>query len=235
MTLTVACYLWGRDRYTIEDVRLLARMVDRHLTVPHEFVCITDNVDQFTDSDIRAVPLDPFLCQGKGMFQQLTPFAPWARGVLGERVLTMDLDCAIVGDMNPLVERDEDLVLWRNPSRRPWLYPEGKGQFRPLYNGSMMLVRTAPDWHVWNWLQPEVMERWDSQSWVSMCAGPSAAYWDDADGVYRLERDDTPGSGLKPNEPLPENARVVMLVGSEHKPHLPAIQAAYPFLAEARV
>jgi hypothetical protein len=232
--LVVASYLWGTDPYTIEDVRLLARMVDRHLTVPHEFVCITDNVEQFTDSDIRPVPIDRSLFLGKGNMQQLMPFAPYARELIGERVLTMDLDCAVVGNMNALVERDEDLVLWRNPARRPWGLPTGKGRLRPLFNASMMLVSTKPDWHIWRWFTPEAAKGDNSQEWISSWAGPLCAYWDDADGVYRLEREDTPGSGLRPHEPLPENARVVFCVGSQHKPHLPEIQAAYPFLAEHR-
>lgn len=233
--LTVACYLWGTKHYTPADVFLWERMVDRHLTVPHETVCITDDTAQFDGTDIRAVQLDPSLCYGKGMFQQLTPFSPTAQETIGERILTMDLDCAIVGNMDALVQRDEDLVLWRNPARRPWLYPEGKGLFRPLFNGSMMLVRTG-DWTIWRWLHTEAMERFDSQGWISMCVGPDhKAYWDDADGVYRLEREDTPGSGLKPHEPLPANARVVYFIGSEHKPHLPAIQAQYHWINEVRV
>jgi hypothetical protein len=98
----------------------------------------------------------------------------------------------------------------------------------------VMLIRTGAVPFVWDQFLPSDANLFNSQEWVSECVGPDCPYWDDADGVYRLEREDTPGSGLRPHEPLPDNARVVFTVGSEHKAYLPAIKAAYPWLAEHR-
>lgn len=41
--LTVACVLKTGGEYTEEHVRVLKHMVDKHLTIPHRFHCLTDD------------------------------------------------------------------------------------------------------------------------------------------------------------------------------------------------
>ena len=63
--LTVCCFLWADPqgkcnavyRYGREHVAALARMVRRHLTMPHEFVCVTDEPEALAGV-CRTVPLD---------------------------------------------------------------------------------------------------------------------------------------------------------------------------------
>lgn len=247
--LTVASYLWepqtGDAPYSLGDVKLWRDMVHRHLTVPHEFVCITDNVEQFEGTGIRPVPLDP-ACHiaSSGMFQQLMPFHPDAESLIGKRILTMDLDCAVVGNMDGVVSRDEDLVLWRNPGRRPWDNPTGKGVHRALFNTSMILVTAGARTDIWTrfFAVPGVATDYVryrfgkrtllGQDYVSAMVGPKCAYWDDDDGVYRLAREDTPGSGITGD--LPANASIVFFVGSQHKPWLPEIKARFPWISTHR-
>ena len=42
MSFNVICLKWG-DKYGPEYVNNLYAMVERHLTVPHRFVCLTDD------------------------------------------------------------------------------------------------------------------------------------------------------------------------------------------------
>lgn len=236
MLVTVASFLWFDPQgehnsdyiYGPEDVRLLRRMVDRHLTVPHEFVCITDQPEAF--DDIRTVRLDPAVRVPGLIFDKLMTFHPEAGVLIGSRILTMDLDCVVVGNMDRLVQRDEPLVLWRNPGRQPWANPEGKGKTRALYNTSMVLLNagTRPD--IWTRFKPR--NRGGDQDWVSEMVGADCPYWDGSDGVYRLGRLDTPGSG--PRAVLPENARVVFFPGDKGKPWDSAIQAECPWIAGSR-
>ena len=61
--LVVVCYLWrdsSRDNrgyvLTPDHVRILRSMVGRNLTLPHRFVCVTDEDLDFMEVD--TVPLD---------------------------------------------------------------------------------------------------------------------------------------------------------------------------------
>jgi hypothetical protein len=237
--ITVATYWWSADShkpsgyhaYTPDDVRLLQRMVARYMGQPHEFVVITDRPGLFADdAAIRAVDLDKTTHVPGTCFVRLMTFSPMARETIGERVLQLDLDTVIVGGMDSLVSRTSDIVMWRNPARIPWDAPAKAG--RPYYNTSMLLHRTGTLTHIWEEFDPKAPRYRDDQWLLSDKFGPNVPYWDGSDGVYRLAREDTPGSGV--NGALPENARVVTFPGSEGKPWDAAIAAANPWIAEFR-
>jgi hypothetical protein len=241
MTLTVATYFWSPDSqkpsgyhaYTADDVRLLQRQVARYLSVPHEFVVITemDRTHLFDgDEAIRAVGIDWRKHVEGTCFVRLMTFSPEARESIGERVLQIDLDTVIVGGLDSLVSRTSDIVMWRNPARIPWDAPAKAG--RPYYNTSMLLHRTGTLTHIWEAFDPKAPRYRDDQWLLSDKLGPNVPYWDGSDGVYRLAREDTPGSGVSGT--LPQNARVVTFPGSEGKPTDPAIAAANPWIAEYR-
>ena len=240
MTLTIAAYWWTSPprtvgaqyhQYTPDDVRLLQQQVARSLKQPHEFVAITDSPECFADdADIRAAPLDLTTHVVGTCFARLMTFSPKARQTIGARVLQLDLDTVIVGELDPLVDRDEDLVMWRNPSRIPWDKPAKTG--RPYYNTSMLLHRTGTKTELWERFNPMDPKYRDDQWLLSDKLGPDMPHWDGADGVYRLAREDTPGSGV--SGVLPDNARVVTFPGSEGKCWDAAIAAANPWIAEFR-
>lgn len=229
--LSVAVYLWhdeaGKNRYTADDVRLLQRMVKRHLSVPHEFVCITDRPELFRgDTEIRAVSIDWTTHVPGRLFVKLMTFGPHMTERVGDRVLVMDLDTIIVGNLDAIVDRSEDLVLWRNPTRIPWENPSKAG--RPYYNTSIVLHRTGTMTHLWSRFCPSRPIVRDDQWWVSGLLGPDVPYWDASHGIYRLAREDTPGSGVWGS--LPDNARIVTFPGSNGKPTDPSIRAANPWI-----
>ena len=226
--LTVATFLWG-DKYSLDDVRRLQRVVARHLSVPHEFAVITDRPHLFDGNvDIRAIPLDMTTHVDDTCFVRLMTFHPMGAELIGERVLQIDLDTLIVGNLDSLVERDEDLVLWRNPSRIPWEKPIKSG--RPYYNTSLVLHCCGTMPHLYERFDPGFPRCRDDQWWVSDMLGPGMPYWDDSDGVYRLGRPDTPGSGIMGS--LPANARIVTFPGSEGKWTEPHIMTANPWIGE---
>lgn len=242
MTFTVACYFWtdphpsrfnAKYRYTADDVRLLQAQVAYHLTLPHEFVVLTDNPAAFeNDAAIRAVPLDLTTHIPGTEFIKLMTFHPEASRLIGERILQIDLDTLIVGNMDHIGGRTEDLVVWRNPSRVPWNNPSHSG--RPYYNGSLILYRPGTWDTLWTQFSPEVHKKGcrDTQVWMSYKTGPDMPYFDGTrDGVYRLAREDTPGSGVWRD--LPENACIVTFPGSEGKACDLRIRADNPWISEA--
>ncbi len=241
MNIVVATYIWfdpdnkhnAKYQYGADDVRLLKRMVSRHLSVPHEFAVITDMGDLFAnDADIRVIKPDMTTHVPRTCFRRLFTFHPDGAKLIGERVLQLDLDTVIVGSMDSIASRTVDLVLWRNPGRVPWENPTKTG--RPYYNTSLVLHRCGTMPEIWQDFNPDrgPMHR-DDQWYLSDKLGPTMSYVDGSDGVYRLARDDTPGSGVSGE--LPANARVIFFPGSDGKWFEPHIAQENPWILEHRV
>lgn len=187
--LTVCTWLWRqpgcRTRYTADHVNTWARMVSRHLTLPHRLLCLTDDPDGI-EIDTAPVPTDftdvrvERWSSKRGYpqcYRRLALFRRDIDGLLGPRFVSMDLDCVVFGSLDPLFDRDDDLVLFR-----------GTGRKRP-YNGSMILMDAGA--------RPEVYEDFSQasaekaarhhlgsdQGWLAYKLGPDETIWTDRDGV----------------------------------------------------
>jgi hypothetical protein len=236
--LTVACFYWrdNQDRcqnvyeYSGEDVNLLRAMVARHLNLDHEFVCVTDRPEDIHPA-IRTIPIDRRLHIPGGRYAKLAVFAPDAEKVFGPRVWALDLDTVIVNDVTPLVDRDEDLVLWRNPN---FGLPR-----RAFYNTSMMLVRTGTRTEFYTKFDPRRSPDqcrgatgWGGtdQALVSWLASRDEAHWTAEDGVYGAGRlgDYCPDLA---QTVLPENARIVFFPGRRH-PKMDSVHERHPWVKE---
>ena len=88
--LTVYSVLWG-DKYHPGYVYALKEAVEKNLTIPHEFVCITDQ-------DLPGITTKQPLVEWHGWWQKLSLFA-FAQGPS----LYFDLDVVILGGLNYLV------------------------------------------------------------------------------------------------------------------------------------
>lgn len=244
MSLAVITYLWSPDErsnlaspYMPDDVERLRQAVARNLTLPHEFICVTDRPEIFDGNPhIRAIPLDRTIPMSAGhCVCRLMTFHPDGRKIFGtDTVFQMDLDTLVVGNLNAIAGRQSDVVLWRNPARVPWDRPL---KLRPYYNGSFVLHRTGTIPFLWrDYLKLSVCTGHsalkDDQTWLSHWFGSTAPYWDHVDGIYRLAREDTPGSGVWGT--LPEGARLVTFPGSEGKMDNPKVLAANPWIKELR-
>jgi hypothetical protein len=87
-------------------------MVERYLSVPHDFVCLTEDPTGL-DPDIRTIPLpDDY----RGYWNKISLF----RGDLFEprrTMLYLDVDIVIVGSLDPLLEGDAALTIARGFSK----------------------------------------------------------------------------------------------------------------------
>jgi len=92
--LTVACCWWGY--YPAEYVENLQKAVQKYLTVPHRFVCLTDN-----DAPCETLPLDTDL---PGNMKLMSLYRP-DNGLEG-RILALDLDSLIVGSLDDIASYD---------------------------------------------------------------------------------------------------------------------------------
>lgn len=215
--LTVVFWKWAQPgyhtRFTAQHVNILADAIDRHLRQPHEIVLVADDWRE-VDKRIRPVDLweggdEAVNLRGPRCFRRLRAFAPDAASFLGERILSIDLDMAIVGPLDPLVDRDEDFVIWRGAA------PAWRGARVNPYNGSMWLLRAGTRPQAWLDYDPArspAMLRaagffGTDQAWLAYRL-PGEATWGREDGVlsYRLDLE----NGC---EPLPRSARVVSFHG----------------------
>lgn len=186
----IMVWLWsqpgGRTRYTPEHVRIWADMICRRLTLPHTLAVVTDVPGDYGDIEVIAPPRDfediRIPTWGEHMPQclrRLALFRPDAAEVFGaERFVSMDLDCVISGSLDPLFDRDEDIVLYRGTTAK-----------RP-YNGSMVMLRAGARPQVYDRFTPEEAieagQRYlgSDQAWISHVLGEGEATWGVDDGVH---------------------------------------------------
>ena len=95
--ISVLCVRFG-TRYGREYVERLRNMVSRHLTVPYEFFCLTD--DQHPIEGVRSI-VRPHAGYAKGWWHKVHMFDP-GLGLYG-RVLYFDLDIVIHNNLDKLV------------------------------------------------------------------------------------------------------------------------------------
>lgn len=214
--LTVVTFKWHtpgyRAKFNPEHVRTLQSMVARHYPDPHRIVCFTDDPVGIEDvalplwDDYASVP-NPTGGGRPSCYRRLKLWDPAMRDVLGRRFVMLDLDVVICGDLRPLWNRPEDVVMWRSPSRE---WP---------YNGAMMLANTGARPQAWADFDPHESPRitqargyrGSDQAWLSHILGPDEAVWTAKDGV--IFQNDL----WRPHSRQPRDGRVVFTTGG-HPP-----------------
>ncbi len=162
--LNIVCLKWG-TKYGPEYANRLHRMVGRHLRRPFRFHCLTEDPSGL-EAGIVPLPLvgSPGL---SGWWHKLSLFAPEFCGLQG-RLLYLDLDLVIVGNIDFLYDAPGDFVILRNWSRNP------------MWNSSVMRFRIGAYAPVWNRFRADaegVMARCHGdQEWIFHCV-PEAANW----------------------------------------------------------
>lgn len=226
--ITVVSFLWedpkrARDyKFTAKHVRILKRMVDRNLTLPHRFVCVTDEKIK----GIKTVPIDwtthvPGMCFVKLMM--------WRKDIgefLGDRIFYLDLDVVITGNIDAIAGRQEPIVLYHNPNYH-------MGGPRAFYQGSVQLFNAG----VWpsiydNFVEFRKIANWRfggaEQALLSEALPWNLPYWDQNDGIYGAGRlGDWNKEGV--THELPEDARIVVFPGNR-EPSQKEVQERAPWI-----
>jgi hypothetical protein len=94
--ITVLCVRFG-NKYGREYVERLRNMVSRHMTIPYEFVCLTD--DQHPIAGVRSI-VQPNANYARGWWHKVHMFDP--NIPLSGRILYFDLDVVIHANINKL-------------------------------------------------------------------------------------------------------------------------------------
>lgn len=199
-------------------------MIHRNLTLPHRFVLLTDEPDAAYNPLIEPVKLwtdhaaliSPRVGEGKpNCYVKLKAFSEKVRPIVGDRFVSIDLDCVVTGNLDAILGREEDFVIWRRAPLEP--------SFQcGVYQSSMWMLKTGSRRRVWNDFHGKESLRalvdkpgadnflLTDQGWILYKLGENEATWGMEDGVYdwrwlkqtRRERD------------LPENAKIVFFPGT---------------------
>lgn len=245
--LDVVCWKWKpysgsyRSTFGPDTVNVLKRMVARHLKIPHRFTCVTDDRAGI-DPDVRIVDIDslpsakyarvpnPSNKVNPSCYRRLFLFSEEAKTVLGEKVLSLDLDTVIVNDITPLVDRDVDFMIWGGQTVQP-----NSITVYNWFNGSLMMHKPGTRTRVWTDFDPATSParahaagcRGSDQGWIAYSLGRSELTWGVADGVYSYRNHvlTRPGGGLA------KNARIVAFHG-QHDPWHKDVQTRHAWVRE---
>lgn len=199
-----------RSRFDANTVNVLRSMLERNYRKPHRLTCITDDPEGI-DSRVRVLPMkttyanvrNPSNARNPSCYRRLWAFSEEARKEIGTRIVSLDLDVVITGDVTDLFDRQEEFVIWGgqaiDPKKRdPYCW----------YNGSLWYLRAGTRTKVWNRFHPGLSpilanragNRGSDQGWIAYCLGPNESKFTFADGVHSFRNHILPNGGqLLPN------------------------------------
>lgn len=201
--INVLCWKWNhpgyKTIYTADHVNIFAAMVRRNTKLDVQITCVTDDANGI-DASITIVPIwtEPNFSIGEttkpNCYRRMKIFSDEARAMFGERVVSIDLDCCIVSNIDHILSRQEDFIGWR------------KSDGSRHYQGSLTSHKTGTRTKIWTEFKGAESRKAASylvgsdQAWVSHCLGENEAiYTTHKDGVYSyrahiLKMGDLPGN-----------------------------------------
>lgn len=213
----VTTWLWG-DKFSVSDVAKLAAGVRRNLKQPHRILCMVDHLDRESVEGVGYRIIEyPALTKIKGCYARLRLFDPhwhFMREINpGERIVNIDLDTVITGELDTLFDRPE-----------PFVIMQGGNASNPCkFNGALQMIRAGAHPEVWNDFSVEAASKVpfyefpDDQGWIWHKL-PNAAGWKCGvqSGVFVFRKPGWPSFGGKMkvgSDDLPKGARLVTFSG----------------------
>lgn len=169
--ITVLCVKFG-TAYSLDYVINLRNMVARHLTVPYEFVCLTDDETPIDGVRLIVQPQNPNYKRGwwykVHMFDKSLP--------LDGIILYFDLDVVITGNINNLVGKSGSFYSIRDFNRK---FNKGynclNSSIMTWYHGEHNII-----WDQFIKLPSEAMRTHGNQDWIWRIAKSKITFWPDS-------------------------------------------------------
>ena len=206
--LNIVTWFWG-TKYSPKYVERLARGLRRGLMQSHRLVVMTDGrqvLSGYECHDINEQDLP--LLNVRGCFARLRMFDPdWQKklSMQGERIVCVDLDTVITGNLDPLFDRVEPLVIL-----------QGANSANPCpYTACLFMLQAGAHPELWQQFSLEAAEKIpkyefaDDQGWMHYLV-PGAAAWNTGaeSGVWSFRK-----RGWPSDDVLPSAARMVAFPG----------------------
>lgn len=161
--INIVCVKWG-TKYGPEYVNVLRAMIKRHLSLPHRFICFTDDTNGL-NADIETFPLTETHLEG--WWHKLTLFKSELFGLTG-RTLYLDLDVVVMDSIDCFFDYKDDFVIIKDwNSRKNNLF----------WNSSVFLYDIGKFPFVWDNFNKEGVKRpIGDQVWITQQI-PDAITW----------------------------------------------------------
>jgi hypothetical protein len=183
--LTVACVLSPGPTYNLSHVERLEKMVAQHMRQPYRFVCVDDS--QFP--------------------RWFAKIDLWRPGRFTGRVLYLDLDVTVVGNLDDLANHLAHFVIIKN-------FKEVKESPKAKFNSSVMAWNASPETdHLFSEFTPDDMKLGD-QDYISERMPDVATFPEDWCVSYKVQK-------IAKLKTLPRDARVVCYHGKPKPFELP--------------
>lgn len=147
--ISIVCVLNQRKRgiYSVEWVQKLKNMVDKHINRPYLFFCFTNMAPDPHINDIIWLPLRyKWLTWWAKMeiFSPIWPLTQHPEMILSDRVLYLDLDILVVGDLEPFIEYPAEFAIG-SAYGHPQIHHKRRVRgVRRGYNSSVMAFNRGP-------------------------------------------------------------------------------------------
>lgn len=210
----VICLKWG-DLYGPEYVNKLYRAVERNTTHSFDFTCFTDD---FEDIDAEIACRNLPIKQLTGWWQKMYLFSNDI--AITDRILYFDLDTAIVGNIDKMLEFDGEFAILRD------LYVARRKPQAKEYGSGVMAWQGG--WEFGHNIWSEFWKNWEANSKTGggdqkylkrVIPHQLVTFWQDYMSPeqvisYKVHVRDIP----EPKNVLPNDARVVCFHGAP-RPH----------------
>jgi len=166
--ITILCVRFG-TRYGREYVERLRNMVSRHITIPYEFVCLTD--DQHPINGVRSI-IQPNAQYAKGWWHKVHMFDP-SLPIQG-RILYFDLDVVIHNNIDKLVDPNSNEFFGIHDFNRKF-----HSNWHSL-NSSALCWTVGTETHIWERFknnQQEAMRMQGDQDWIWKLSKDHMKFW----------------------------------------------------------
>lgn len=225
------------NQYTAEHVNVLYSMIERNMRDPFRLVCLTDDPTGIRHG-IDILPVWNDFEDLGGCYRRLKLFKREMRELIGEQIVSIDLDCAILQDITPLFRDLPDFKIM-------------KATRKNLYCGCLFAIRAGAHPKVWRGFRPKKVIRRENRChlykgcpWFGTDQAviahllPNAPTWHWNDGVYNFREIFLPNKkdllvwkrlGERHTGTLPRNARIIFFNG-KFDPSQPELQEKYPWI-----
>jgi hypothetical protein len=164
----VLCVRFG-TRYGREYVERLRNMVSRHLTIPYEFVCLTDDIRPI--DGVRNI-VQPNAKYAKGWWHKVHMFDPDLP--IQGRILYFDLDVVIHNNINKLVDVNSNVFYGIHDFNRKF-----HSNWHSL-NSSALCWTHGKERQIWDQFkhnQKEAMRMQGDQDWIWKLSKGHMQFW----------------------------------------------------------
>lgn len=221
--INVLTWLWrqpgSRIEYTTAHVNGWAKAIRESATIPITVSCVTDIPEGLDESIHVIAPPGDFMDvtsktwpSSKGWpqcYRRLAMFRPDAAEIFGERFVCMDVDVLITGNLDKILSREEDFIIFRgtNLSKRP-------------YNGGMIMMTAGCRPQVFTEFTAEKAREsgkvyvGSDQAWISYCLGRGESVFDEKDGVTHYSPGWIRKCGNPPAFTFPVDTKILFFPGN---------------------